>query len=231
MLSSSESANGVARRHDVPSRELRFDLRDNSGATHEKRAETPGFDLADVNSPLTVMPAMTRGDSQNTSSWSPVFTFFMESFAVYGASYGALLHAAATSPEESCPAEASAQQPMESSSRERRRLIAIVSSKPEVTGSEPENDIHRNGRGSPSENADLAGLYGSPSFDTDRSNQSNWLTKPWIAIASRWEHWRREREINRAVAGLAKLDDQTLRGIGIPHRSQIKQVVRYCRDC
>jgi uncharacterized protein YjiS (DUF1127 family) len=30
---------------------------------------------------------------------------------------------------------------------------------------------------------------------------------------------------------LTKLDDGTLRDIGIPHRSQIEQVVRYCRDC
>jgi uncharacterized protein YjiS (DUF1127 family) len=45
------------------------------------------------------------------------------------------------------------------------------------------------------------------------------------------EHGRREREIKKAVAALAKLDDRTLRDIGIPRRSQIEQVVRYCRDC
>jgi uncharacterized protein YjiS (DUF1127 family) len=45
------------------------------------------------------------------------------------------------------------------------------------------------------------------------------------------EHGRREREIKKAVAALAKLDDRTLRDIGIPQRSQIEQVVRYCRDC
>ena len=45
------------------------------------------------------------------------------------------------------------------------------------------------------------------------------------------ERGRREREIKKAVAALAKLDDQTLRDIGIPQRSQIEQVVRYCRDC
>jgi uncharacterized protein YjiS (DUF1127 family) len=236
MLGSSESANGVARRHNVPSREFRFDLRDNSGATRETRAQTPRLDLADVNSPLAVMPAMTRGDRQDTAVWSPMFTFFMEGFALYGASfgsYGAFLYATATSPAESCPAEASAPQPKEMSSRERRSFIVIVSSNPGVTGSKPENDTDRNGRGSgaPSENTGLAGFCGSPSFDRDRSNHRNWLTKPWIAIASRWAHWRREREIKKAVDWLAKLDDQTLRDIGIPHRSQIEQVVRYCRDC
>jgi hypothetical protein len=42
---------------------------------------------------------------------------------------------------------------------------------------------------------------------------------------------RREREIERAVAALARLDDQTLRDFGIPHRSCIEQTVRYCHDC
>jgi uncharacterized protein YjiS (DUF1127 family) len=45
------------------------------------------------------------------------------------------------------------------------------------------------------------------------------------------ERGRWEREIKKAVAALAKLDDRTLRDIGIPQRSQIEQVVRYCRDC
>jgi uncharacterized protein YjiS (DUF1127 family) len=45
------------------------------------------------------------------------------------------------------------------------------------------------------------------------------------------ERGRLEREIKKAVAALAKLDDRTLRDLGIPERSQIEQVVRYCRDC
>ena len=65
----------------------------------------------------------------------------------------------------------------------------------------------------------------------ERKTCRNWLAKPWRAIASRWAHWRRQREIKNAVAALTKLDDGTLRDIGIPHRSQIEQVVRYCRDC
>jgi len=42
--------------------------------------------------------------------------------------------------------------------------------------------------------------------------------------------WRREREIKKAVAALLALDDRTLRDIGILHRSEIEQVVRYCFD-
>ena len=42
---------------------------------------------------------------------------------------------------------------------------------------------------------------------------------------------KREREIGKAVAALEKLDDRTLHGLGIRHRSHIEQTVRYCHDC
>jgi hypothetical protein len=42
---------------------------------------------------------------------------------------------------------------------------------------------------------------------------------------------KREREIGKAVAALERLDDQTLHGLGIRHRSHIEQTVRYCHDC
>ncbi|WP_354222128.1 DUF1127 domain-containing protein [Bradyrhizobium sp. F1.4.3] len=44
-------------------------------------------------------------------------------------------------------------------------------------------------------------------------------------------HWRREREIERAIAALAEYDDRTLRDLGIYGRADIERVVRYCRDC
>ena len=37
--------------------------------------------------------------------------------------------------------------------------------------------------------------------------------------------------IERAIAALAKLDDRTLLGLGISHRSHIAWTVRYCHDC
>lgn len=42
---------------------------------------------------------------------------------------------------------------------------------------------------------------------------------------------RREREIQKAAAALARFDDRTLLGLGIPHRSYIEQTVRFCHDC
>ena len=100
------------------------------------------------------------------------------------------------------PAEASARRPEKMSPLERRKFISIVSRSASPGVTVPEREISR-----------------------------NWLVRPWRAIASRRAHRRREREIKKAIAALAKLDDGTLRDIGIPHRSQIEQVVRYCRDC
>jgi hypothetical protein len=56
-------------------------------------------------------------------------------------------------------------------------------------------------------------------------------TSAWYVGSLLVEHETREQEIRKAVAALAKLDDRTLRDLGIPQRSMIEQVVRYCRDC
>jgi uncharacterized protein YjiS (DUF1127 family) len=57
----------------------------------------------------------------------------------------------------------------------------------------------------------------------------------WAALgetaAALLMHWRREREIHRAVAALSDYDDRTLRDLGINGRADIERVVRYCRDC
>jgi hypothetical protein len=53
----------------------------------------------------------------------------------------------------------------------------------------------------------------------------------WNLIATAWAHWRREREIKKAVVALEGFDDLTLRQMGICHRSQIEPTIRYCRDC
>jgi len=51
------------------------------------------------------------------------------------------------------------------------------------------------------------------------------------AVSGCAAHWRRERDIKRAVAALDQLDDRMLRDMGIPSRTEIEQVVRYCHDC
>jgi len=154
---------------------------------------------------------------------------FIEGFALF-----AMLHLPATSAIESYSTEAKAEQPEKSFTRERRRYLAIVSSstRPEVTGSELENETNRTGSGSgaPSADASPAEFYGASSFKGERSNDRNWPTKPWSAVAGRWRHWHHEREIKQAVATLVELDDRTLRDIGISHRSQIERAARYGRN-
>jgi uncharacterized protein YjiS (DUF1127 family) len=78
---------------------------------------------------------------------------------------------------------------------------------------------------------DRANLDGLTSPHIAQRSRRNWLTSSWEVVAALWAHWRREREIRKTVSALAELDERTLRDIGIPHRSQIEQAVRYCRDC
>ena len=217
--------------YNVPSRALRVDLRDRCGTAHDGLTLAPRLDEAELTSRPSVMPAMTRRDRQNTAPWSSILAFFMEGFALYGASYCASPHALATSPVEPSPTRASAPEPEEISWCARRRAMAIVSFSIRSEVTEVEDDADR--AGPVSETAS-----GDASSDTDRSNRRHWLTsnrrrwltKPWHAIASRWAQRRREREIKKAIAGLVERDCGVLRGIGIPNRSRIEQEVRYRRD-
>jgi uncharacterized protein YjiS (DUF1127 family) len=68
-------------------------------------------------------------------------------------------------------------------------------------------------------------------LDARPPRHRNLLAFIYDAGAALWAHWRREREIKRAVAALAEFDDRTLRDIGISSRAEIEQVVRYCHDC
>jgi uncharacterized protein YjiS (DUF1127 family) len=81
------------------------------------------------------------------------------------------------------------------------------------------------------ENSNVVELGRVEALDGGRLSHWNWLTSSLESVVTLWTHWRRERQIRKAVAALAELDDRTLRDIGISHRSQIDQAVRYCRDC
>jgi hypothetical protein len=73
----------------------------------------------------------------------------------------------------------------------------------------------------------------SPSYGSEAADAcARWLLKQcWNLISSPWAHWRREREIKKAVVALEGFDDLTLRRMGICHRSHIERTVRYCREC
>jgi hypothetical protein len=208
MSKSPQSANRVTRLRGLPSRSLCVDPRDRRDIGHD------GTDVRPV-----------RLDRQNTTPWSSsILAFFMEGFALHGASYHASPQAIAASFADTSRAEASAPQPEENSWRARRGAMAIVSSAMHSRVAELEGDINRAAPGS-------ATASGDTSFDADRSNGRSWLTKPWQAIAARWPQGRREREIKKAFAALMEPDRRASRNFGIPHRSGIKQVARYRRDC
>ena len=214
MSKSPQSANRVTRLYGLPGRSLRVDRRD---IGHDGLTRAPRLDGTDV------MPA--RLDRQDTTPWSSsILAFFMEGFALYGASCHASPHPITASPADTSRAEASAPQPEESSWHARRRAMAIVSSAMHSGVEEPEDDIHRAAPGSET-------VSGATWFDADRSNGRNWLTKPWHAIAGRWAQGRREREIKKAFAALVEPDRRASRNFGIPHRSRIEELTRYRRDC
>jgi uncharacterized protein YjiS (DUF1127 family) len=74
--------------------------------------------------------------------------------------------------------------------------------------------------------------FASPVREADRYRlvHPGWPAMISRAIARSWAKWRRAREIRKAMAALAEHDDRMLRDMGIPHRSQIEQVLRYGRD-
>jgi uncharacterized protein YjiS (DUF1127 family) len=71
----------------------------------------------------------------------------------------------------------------------------------------------------------------SSTLDAPSPWHRNLLASIYDTAAALWAHWRREREIKRAVVALAQFDDRTLRDMGIISRSEIERVVRYCHDC
>jgi uncharacterized protein YjiS (DUF1127 family) len=231
MSNSAESANRMATRYNGQGRELRLEAREKTCAAREYPAQRLRLDSLEMSPQPSAMPVMKRLDRGDTSSGPSVLAFFIEAFALCGASYCNLLHAIATSPVESLSIESESEN---LSVPERRRSIAIVASSmsPKSMRLEFDETINRAGVGSEvtSEDAGLAQSCSLRSF-TDGPNLRHWLSSPCSTVASRWTQWRREREIKKAVAALLALDDRTLRDIGIPHRSEIEQVVRYCFDC
>jgi hypothetical protein len=200
MSNSFESVYKAGKLDSFPSREFGFEAHHSRNIAPAELTGAPRSDRAEANSLPAVMPTMTRVDA----AWSPVFAYFVESFALYGASHCGSLNAIATSPIAASPTEAQAGQAERLSVRDRRGSIAIVysSASPKPAGA-VDNETNRAGPKAEvsSEDAGLSGFNSWP-LSTDGSNRRNWLTRPWAVIASRWAHWRRERETKRAVAAL-----------------------------
>jgi len=215
----SQSAIAALRRHSSPEQASRLAPRD--GRAAERLTPTAEISKVEANLLPETRPAMVQPDAIGPS----VYWLFLEGFALYGAS----VHGLATSAVTAITSEVVARRPPESFWRERRKSISLVSSaaRAEMAVLENEDAVDRMafGSGMPS-TRDVA----AREFDRYRFIHPGWLNRTWRAIASRWANWRREHEINKAVAALAEYDDRMLRDMGFPHRSQIEQIERNGRD-
>jgi uncharacterized protein YjiS (DUF1127 family) len=227
MSNSPQSANIVAIRYSGEDREPGLAAPEKTCAARGNPAQALQFGPGKTVSSPSIMLVVTRTDHEDEALWSSMFASFVRAFALHGASYCNLLHAIATSPVESCSVQTEAER---LAVRERRRPLAVgsTSTSPKLTEIALEQEANRSQ--ARSEAAVLAEFDGSPPF-ADRPNPRHWLTGPCSTVASRWMQWRRERQIKKAVTALLALDDRTLQDIGIPHRSEIERVVRYCFDC
>jgi hypothetical protein len=221
--------NGVAKRYNVLRGEYLFiEPLEMSGIADESSARAPKPDLADLKS--SPAAARTVTDNPEIGFWPSVMGFILEGFALYAAS----LHSARLFPGESHPDE---QIPPSNEIlvRERRGFASLVSAtagQGTTSGPEPESDhTRRAGSEVATVGSDSGNFDHATSPHTVRSLCWSWLTSCWETVVTFWMRGREERAVNRAVAALMNLDDETLRDIGIPDRSQNKQIVRYCRDC
>jgi uncharacterized protein YjiS (DUF1127 family) len=224
MSNSPQSANAILRRYGVPEHALRIGARDGRGFLAERLKQIPESSETAAKS----LPATRPATGQADTIWRSVLWFFLEGFALYGAS----LHWVATTAVTAIANEVDARQRQKPARSERQKSISLVSpaARAETTIPEREGPIDRTAFGTrtPSTREGFA----SPAREVDRYRfvHPRWLAIIWRAIASRWAKWRREREIKKAVTALAEFDDRTLRDMGISHRSQIEQIVRYGRD-
>jgi uncharacterized protein YjiS (DUF1127 family) len=235
-MQSSVYQNRGGSQHHAPSvNDVRFGGIDTKISVDQKLVPAPRPTLENAAAQEVIPPAMstvTGTDRANLASWSSAFTYLMEGFTLYGAS----LHPNAYFPVERYQAEKSIPQPWGISQREWRRFISLAlrsllaawwhsSLNTLPIGSRPMNP-----RSATADNI-LVEFDGVTSPHVAQPSRRNWLTSSWEVIAALWTHWRREHEIRKTVSVLAECDDRTLRDIGIPHRSQIKQTIRCCRDC
>ena len=190
----------------------------------------PGRDIHSQGSmPTTVISEAGPAAGPAEAIWRSVFWFFLEGFALYGAS----VHWVASTAVATIASEVEAQERQRPARRERRNSISLVSAAAHtgatVPGREDAIDQPASGTRMPSMRDGI--LSSAREVDRYRLVHPGWLALIWRATASRWARWRRERQIGKAVAALAEYDDRTLRDMGIPHRSQIEQLVRDGRDC
>jgi hypothetical protein len=223
----SQSAIAAIRRHNTPGQASRDLPRDRRDAPSEKVTSTTESSKAEVIS----LPVKRSATAQADATWPPPFWFFLEGFALYGAS----LYGFATI---GVPGEVGAPQPQKPDGSERRKSMTLVSSAApaQITLLRREDVVDRTAFGTRLRSTkDVLASKGVLAFPAREIDQYRFVRPGWLAIvrraiASRWAMWRHEREVKRAVTALAEFDDRTLRDMGILDRADIEQRVREGRD-
>lgn len=142
-----------------------------------------------------------------TGWWWAAMAFFMEGFALYGASL--YPSAVFTLEEASLPANVHQARLVDS----QRAIAQGQGVSPALNGS----------------NVIAPGL--AAWTEQPQRDRGDWLAGLGEKIVAVWTRWRREQEIRTAIRALAEYDDRTLRDLGIQGRADIERMVRYCRDC
>lgn len=221
MSNAPQSANAALRRYNQPGR---IDARNERDRLPERSIEVHGPVEVTAKSLPATGSAMEQADMISQS----VFWYFLEGFALYGTS----LHWVATTAVTAIASKVDWRQRREPSQSEQRKSVSLVSPATRAeTALEGEGAVNRTAVGT--RMPTTRDGFASPSREVDRYRfvHPGWLAMIWRAIANRSTRRRREREIKEAVAALAEHDDRMLRDMGIPHRSQIEQIVRNGRDC
>jgi len=147
------------------------------------------------------LPRVTTAASATDRQQAGFWSLLISSLMEGLALYGASVHSVMLFPAEPHPGEEQSPAPRDIAVRRWRGPIRVISST------------------APRDTA-------STRFDRDTDR-----VMPAGFTAASANPSMREREIQKAAAALARLDDWTLLNLGIPHRSYIEQTVRYCHDC
>ncbi|WP_212288612.1 DUF1127 domain-containing protein [Bradyrhizobium liaoningense] len=143
-----------------------------------------------------------------TAWWWVALAFFMEGFAVYGAS----MHPIAVFPVDEASDSANPHQ-----------------ARP--AGNQHPAVAHEQGASHALNGSNIIAPGVAAWAEQRPRDRGNRLAGLGEQIMALWMYWRREQEIRRAVTALAQYDDRTLRDLGIQGRADIERMVRYCHDC
>ncbi len=205
MLNNNPGLNRVVRLSDVRTSEANRDGDDRkSFGRNTSRAERTSAQEYALRPELPIKQA----DFPAVSVWQAALAFFMEGFAIYGAS----LHPTAAFPV-------------------RAMLARSKEGQPGQAGDQRSAMAHEHDDVQSPKKSNIIVLENDAWAETAPLRHWSWFGASVETLRALWTHWRREREIKRAVAALAQYDDRILRDMGICGRSDIERMVRYCHDC